>query len=200
MNGAPRLFITIACCVFILALLETAPLCIADDHKEGKKHFQKHDTRKGERNHGDSAGQGRDHGSETTGQMVAWSLGAVNLTIVISLVIRGIRKYAPLSQQQKNSIWKFNSLQKKVLMPLHYILNPLILAIALLHWSLSRCASTTMPEWGLIIMSAIAAMGIVLKFKLIPKSLMRNAYRVHTHPALVLAFVFLLLIGHLTMD
>ncbi len=200
MKTSVRLFLVGICCLLVLAFLLPTPFSSADDHKEGKKHFQKHDGKKGNWNLGDVVGRKRDKGNETTGQIVAWSLAAANLTVIISLLIRAIRRFAPISQQVKNSLWKFNSLQKKHLIRFHYVMNPLILAIALLHWSLSKCASTSLPEWGLFTMSVIVGLGIVLKFKLCPKTLLRRVYNAHTQPVLVLILVSILVIGHLAVD
>jgi len=145
-------------------------------------------------------GAGHDGGNETTGQIAAWSLAAANLTVALSLLVKGIRRFAPLRPEVKDSMGRFNSFQKKHLMRFHYLLNPLIAGVALLHWTLSRCKSTTLPEWGLLTMCALVLLGLILKFKLCPKSLMRNVYRVHTQPALFLFFVSVLVIGHLAMD
>ncbi len=51
------------------------------------------------------------------------------------------------------------------------MLNPGILAIGILHWSLSRCESTPLPEWGLISMLVLAGLGITLKLQLAPPKL-----------------------------
>ncbi len=85
-------------------------------------------------------------------------------------------------------------------MRFHYVLNPLILAIALLHWTLSRCASTSLPEWGLFTMGVMVALGIILKFKLCPQKLLRRVYKAHTQPILVLIMVAMLVIGHFSVD
>lgn len=82
----------------------------------------------------------------------------------------------------------------------HYILNPLILLLAIVHWTLSRCKSTALPEWGLVIMGVIVALGIVLKFKLCPKDFLKNVYKIHTQPVLFLILISVLVIGHLSMD
>jgi len=84
MKTGLKLALVTMCSVLVLGLLMPMPLSSADDHKEGKKHFQKHDWKKGGWNLGDIVGRKRDKGNETTGQMVAWSLAAANLTVVIS--------------------------------------------------------------------------------------------------------------------
>ena len=200
MKTSERLFLVCLCCILAFGLLMPTPFSSADDRREGGKHFQKHDGKQRGWNSDNIFGRKRDKGNEATGQVVAWSLAAANLTVLISLSIRAIRRFAPISREVKNSLWKLNSLQKKHLMRFHFLMNPLILAIALLHWSLSRCASTSLPEWGLIIMSIIVGLGILLKFKLCPKTLLRRVYSVHTHPVLALIFVSMLVIGHLAFD
>jgi hypothetical protein len=145
-------------------------------------------------------GKGRDEGNETTGQIVAWSLGVANLTVVLSILIRWMRELVSLAPGSKSRLASLNSTQKKFLMKFHYILNPLILLLAVVHWSMSRCKSTALPEWGLVIMGVIAVLGVVLKFKLCPKSFLRNIYRIHTQPFLLLLVISLLVIGHLSMD
>jgi hypothetical protein len=85
-------------------------------------------------------------------------------------------------------------------MVLHTTLNPLILGVALTHYALSRCSSTSLPEWGLLIMGVIVLLGITLKFKLCPKELLSNVHRLHTQPALLMFFVSMLFVGHMIVD
>lgn len=173
---------------------------MADDHKKGGKHFEKHGGRGSEGVFGDLFGRGDDEGNETTGQIVAWSLAAANLTVALSLLLKGVKKFAPLGPQAQKSLSRLNSTQKKYFMRFHYILNPLIFLLAVLHWTLSRCKSTALPEWGLIIMGAIVALGIVLKFKLCPEDFLKNIYKMHTQPVLFPILISMLVIGHLSMD
>jgi hypothetical protein len=200
MKTGAKLFMIVSCCLLILAFLTSTPLSDASDHKEGKKHFQKHGGDKEDKNLGGFFGKGHDKGNEATGQVAAWSLAAANLTVVLSLLLRTLSRFAPLSREIKNSIGKFNSLQKGYLMRFHYLLNPLILAIALLHWALSKCSSTSLPEWGIFTMCVIVASGIILKLKLCPKTLLRSVYKVHTQPVPVLILISILVIGHLAVD
>ena len=190
---------------FMVALLLTAflsamPFCMADDHKESGKH-DKSDDKKGDGVPGGILGRGgHDEGNETTGQIVAWSLAVANLTVALSIIIRGLKQFAPLGPEAKNTLSRFNSTQKKYLMRFHYFLNPVILAIAAVHWTLSKCKSTALPEWGLLIMAAMVTLGIILKFKLCPKAFLRNVYKVHTQPVFFLILISMLVIGHLSMD
>lgn len=196
-NGRSRFLILL---LISFVCLSAVSVCMADDHGGRGKHI-------GER-HGDGnggalgnlPGGGRDHGNETTGQIVAWSLVAANLTVALSLILKGVRKFAPLGPEAQSSLTRFNGVQKKYLMKLHYLLNPMIFLLAILHWTLSRCKSTALPEWGLFAMGAIVALGIVLKFKLCPKNSLKNVYKVHTQPALLLIVIAMLVFGHLSMD
>jgi hypothetical protein len=195
-----KLIMFFMCSLLLTAFLSAIPVCMADDHKGSEKLFDKHGHRKGEGVLGGLLGRGHDEGNETTGQIVAWSLAAANLTVALSLIIRGVKQFAPLNQEVQSSLTKFNSIQKKCLMRFHYILNPVILLLAILHWTLSRCKSTALPEWGLLTMGAIVSLGIILRFKLCPRVSLRNVYKVHTQPVLFLILISMLVIGHLSMD
>ena len=188
------------CGLLLTGFLSAIPVCMGDDHEESWKHYAKHGDRRGDGILGTVSGRGHDKGNETTGQIVAWSLAAANLTVALSVIIAGVKQFAPIGPEVRSGLSRFNAAQKKYLMRFHYILNPLILILAILHWTLSRCRSTALPEWGLLTMSAVVALGIVLKFKLCPKAFVRNVYKVHTQPVLFLLLISMLLIGHLSMD
>ncbi len=199
-EGKTTLVMFFMCSVLMTAFLPAIPFGMADDHKERGKHYDKRGERKGDGALGGLLGRGNDEGNETTGEIVAWSLAAANLTVALSLLLKGVKQFAPLGPEVMSSLSRFNSTQKKYLMRFHYILNPLILLLAILHWTLSSCKSTALPEWGLLTMGAIVALGIVLKFKLCHKDFLKNVYKVHTHPVLILILVSMLVIGHLSMD
>ncbi len=196
-NG--KVIALLTCCLMLAALLASLSFYMADGHADGK-HLRKYYDKHADKALRGLGTRGRDKGNETTGQIAAWGLALANLAVGISILAKAIRRFAPLSPEIKNSIGKFNNFQKKYLMVLHYFLNPLILAIALLHWTLSRCKATALPEWGLLTMLAAVGLGIVLKFKLCPKTLLRNVYKMHTQPVMLLIFVSLLVIGHFAMD
>ncbi|WP_372677169.1 hypothetical protein [Desulfosarcina sp.] len=141
-----------------------------------------------------------DEGNETAGQMAAWLLAAANLPVVLSMLIRWTNKFVPMVNGLKDALTRFNRLQKKHLMRLHYFINPIVLGVALWHWLSSRCRSTALPEWGFIVMVALIALGLIVKFKLSPKPLRKRVYRLHTQPLLFLAMVMVLTIGHLIVD
>lgn len=185
--------------LLLAVLLAPLSVCLANGHREEGR-YHKHSERGRDGMIQGLFGRGHDQGNEATGQIVAWSLAAANLTVALSLIIRSVRRFAPLGANSKQALAKFNSKQKKYLMKFHYVLNPLILLLAILHWTLSRCKSTALPEWGLLTMGTVVVLGIVLKFKLCPKPLLRNIYRVHTQPVLLLLLISMLLVGHLAMD
>ena len=141
-----------------------------------------------------------DEGNETAGQMAAWLLVAANLTVALSVLIKWTGRWVPMGPRLKDSLVRFNRYQKKHLMRLHYIINPLVLIIALWHWLSSRCRSTALPEWGLTGMVALIVLGLVLKFGLCPKPLRKSVYRIHTQPLVLIAMVTVLTIGHWMVD
>lgn len=195
-----KLSILLMCGALMVIILSTSSLSLANDHKESKKHSQKYEHHNGDQGFTRIFGGGHDEGNETTGQIAAWSLGAVNLTIAISLLIRGMKRFVPLTPELKNSIIQFNHFQKRYLMRFHYYLNPVFVSIAILHWSLSKCESTALTEWSLFAMCLMATLGIALKFKLVPKTSLRNVHKLHTQPVIFLSLICLLVIGHLVMD
>ena len=199
-EGKTKLIMFFMCALLATSFLSATPFCMAGDHKESEKHYDKHGDRKGDGVLGGLLGRGHDEGHETTGQVVAWSLAAANLTVALSIIIRGLKQFAPLAPETKNTLSKFNSTQKKYLMRFHYFLNPVILGIAVIHWSLSKCKSTALPEWGLLTMFVIVTLGIILKFKLCSKDLLRNVYKIHTNPVILILMISMLLIGHFSMD
>lgn len=188
-----RIILFVMCTLLLGSSLSFGTLCMARDHKDSWNRYDKHGV-------GGWVGKGRDKGNETTGEVSAWSLGVANLTVALSILIRWLRGFTPLAPETKSALARFNSTQKKYLMQLHYFLNPVILLLAVVHWSLSKCKSTALPEWGLILMGGIVALGIVLKFKLCSKDLLKNVYRIHTQPILLLLLIALLMIGHMSMD
>ena len=202
MESKPRtngFLVAFLCTLVCTACWAAVPICRADDHGDSVKHHEKHDGKRIE-TFEELFGKGHDKGNETTGQMVAWSFAAVNLTVALSILIRVLKKFALFGPKVQESLYKFNIAQKKRLMMFHYIFNPLILLLGVLHWTLSRCESTALPELGLLAMGIIVSLGIALKLKLCPKTFRANLYKLHTRPLLLILLVSLLLIGHIAMD
>jgi len=190
--------------LFILSIVQIFPdLLIADDHKTNKRHYKRYENNR--EYHDDDDRKRRrvkkdDEGNETTGQTAAWILVAANLTIALSILIRGGSRFLPLNTQIKDSMKRFNQLQKKHLMRFHYVLNPIALCVAFFHFLLSSCRSSPIPEWGLILVTMMVFLGLILKFKVSPKGIRKFIYRLHTTPAFFLIMILLLVVGHQIVD
>jgi hypothetical protein len=188
----------------VLLTLQVLPtLLLADDHKPGNKHLNQHEIRKehndSDHNHGGQVEKGAE-GNEATGQIAAWLLVSANLTVLFSIITKGANRFLPLKPQTKNSIKAFNQLQKKYLMRFHFLLNPIALCVAFFHFLLSSCRSSPLPEWGLLLVAMMVALGLVLKFKVAPGWVRRIVYRLHTTPATSSMMILLLVVGHLVSD
>ena len=183
------LFLCIAT-VLCFLLISFGQSC-ADGHKEGK-----HGIKKAY----EHASQKDDHGNETTGEIAAWLFGVANFPVALSIILKTLAKFVSPRLNLRDPLIKFNRQQKKYLMKLHYWLNPIALGIAITHFLLSTCKSTAMPEWGLVIMLATVILGLMMKFKLSPTSMRQRVYRFHTSPALLIAAISILLIGHTIAD
>ncbi|MDO9110867.1 MAG: hypothetical protein Q7U40_09445, partial [Desulfatirhabdiaceae bacterium] len=154
-----------------------APPAVADDDRD--HHYKKRNKDFGTAfNHVKN-----EKNNEATGQAAAWILAAANLSVLISLLIRGTR-YAALPAQINDRLKRFNQIQKKFLLPVHYFLNPLALGMAFIHFmsATSACKASGLPEWGLVLMALITGIGIMVKFKVFPKNLRKNTYQIHTNP------------------
>jgi hypothetical protein len=190
--------------LLILSIIQIFPdLVIADDHKTNKRHYKRYENIK---EHYDDDDHNRggikkdDEGNETTGQTAAWLLVAANMTIALSILVKGGSRFLPLDSQLKNSMKRFNQFQKKHLMRFHYVLNPIALCVAFFHFLLSSCRSSPLPEWGLILVTMMVFFGFILKFKVSPKGMRKFVYRLHTTPATFLIIILLLVVGHQIVD
>ncbi|MBA4368216.1 MAG: hypothetical protein C0403_11345 [Desulfobacterium sp.] len=141
-----------------------------------------------------------DEGNETTGQIALWLLVSANLTVFLSLVIKNADRFSHLSKQTKNTLRQINQFQKKYLMKFHYYLNPLALCIAVLHFLLSCCRKSSLPEWGLLLVVLMVLLGVMIKFKLAPKSMRKIVYRLHTGLPTFSIMIVLLVAGHQIVD
>jgi hypothetical protein len=165
------------------------------------------DDRHSERGHSDrkssyglSIHQNDDEGNETTGQIAAWLLAGANLTVALSILIKWTNRFFPSWPKLKSLLSNFNQFQKKHLMRLHYYLNLVIMGVALWHWVESRCKSTSLPEWGILLMAFIMMTGVLMKFKLCPSVLRKRVYQLHTQPLIFIALILMLTVGHTIVD
>ena len=171
-----------------------AVTAMADDEHGFRRHFEREDQ------HSIPFLETDNEGNETAGQIAAWLLLVANLPVVLSLLIKGTNRFAPLRTELKKTLANLNRMQKKALMWLHYYLNLAILGIALWHWLSSRCKSSALPELGLMVMVTLIALGFLIKFKLCPKAFRKYAYQIHTQPVIFLAMFMVLTVGHLIVD
>ena len=176
---------------------------VANDHKGRKSHYERYESRKESYDDYDRKGwqvKKEDAGNDVTGQTAAWLLVAANLTVVFSILMKGVSRYFPLEPDTESSIKRFNQLQKKYLMRFHYVLNPLALCIAIIHFLLSSCRKSSLPEWGLIFVTMMVFLGLMVKFKVTPKWIKKFVYRLHTGLATFSIMIILLVVGHLIVD
>jgi hypothetical protein len=186
----------LAGCLLLVGIMFSAYLPNADadqDHKVHDRDRAKHAYEL--RRHG-----GDDKGNEFTGQSAAWIFGAANLPAVLSLLLKGAIAFAPVSPKTNERFRHFNQLQKKHLMRFHYFLNPMAAIVALVHFGLSTCRSSSLPEWGLAGAACLVLVGLAMKFKVSPKSMRKAAYRIHTSPVPLMLVLIILLIGHGIVD
>jgi len=142
----------------------------------------------------------KDDGNEITGQTAAWLLVAGNVTVVISTLIKVLSRYFPFKVNIISSIKKFNQLQKRHLMRVHYVLNPVALIMGAIHFALSSCRSSPLPELGLICLVVMVFLGLVIKFRMGPKKMLRLFFRLHTGMAAFSVMIVLLVVGHIIVD
>ena len=167
---------------------------LADNERRERDYFEREDQ------HSIPFLETDNEGNETAGQIAAWLLLVANFPIVLSILIKGINRFAPLGDGLKKTLVNFNRFQKKYLMFVHYYLNLAILGVVAWHYVSSRCLSTSLPEWGLFLMICLIAFGILIKFKLCPKVFRKYVYQIHTQPAIFVAMILVLTTGHLIVD
>jgi hypothetical protein len=178
-------------------------LAYGDGHHGQNGYHESKDLWGREALHGDKhryRGQKSDTGNESTGQIAGWLFGAANLTVALSILSKAVKRLIPVSPEVQSVIMNFNRLQKKYLMRFHYFLNPAAVSFALLHWILSRCGSTALPEWSLFGLGLLAGLGLIMKFKLSPRQLRKGIYTIHSHPIILPVIIIVLIIGHMGMD
>jgi hypothetical protein len=197
-----KIFTVLAPLIMFVFCVWPDPLA-ANDHKRSGSHHEQYERIK---EHDDYEDRKRrrlkkeDEGNELTGQTALWLLVAANLTVVLSILVKGVNRYLPLEPETKSTMKKFNQFQKKHLMRFHYVLNPSALCIAGLHFLLSSCHKSSLPEWGLLFVTMMVFLGLMVKFKVFPKWMWRFVYRLHKSPAAFSVLILLLVVGHLIVD
>ena len=175
----------------------------ADEHKKHESGDKRYESSK---EHYDSRVRKErrlkrdDDGNEVTGQTAAWLLVAGNFTVVISILAKSLSRYFSFKAETISTIKRFNQLQKRHLMRFHYVLNSVALGVAGIHFSLSSCRSSQLPEWGLMCLAIMVFLGFTVKFRLTPKRIQRFIYRLHTGLTAISVIIVLLVAGHMIVD
>lgn len=167
---------------------------LADDEHSKSDH---HET---EEHHSHVSVEKDNEGSEEAGQIAAWLLLVANLPVMISIIVRWTNRFLPVGETCKTILADFNRFQKKYLMILHYYLNPAILGVVVWHFMSSKCQSTSLPEWGFLLMAISIVLGFLVKFKLCPSAFRKNVHQIHTQPLIIIVFIIVITAGHLIMD
>ncbi|MBF0376122.1 MAG: hypothetical protein HQK72_01445 [Desulfamplus sp.] len=195
--------------VFILSIIIlTASMAFADEHFRERRHSKNDENRQEHKedeieqheNILSSLYKREDKGNESTGEAATWLFVVANITVLISLLSKGIVRFMPLEITVTEKIKSFNKFQKKYLMFFHYLLNPIALIIAFVHFGLSCCVTTFLPELSLALMAAIGIAGILLKLKVSPKSIRKAVYWFHTNPMPIGFALSILVVGHTIVD
>lgn len=177
----------------LLAIFSLFAGLYADD--EHSSHTRKNKTISGARLHTE-----KDKGNETTGEAAALLFTIANITIAISLASKTAGKLSVLSTHTKERIKRINQTQKRFGMPVHYLINPLALVLASVHFFLSYCSSTLLPESGLCMVASLVVIGILIKFRIAPRAIRKWTYQVHTSPLALVSLLLTLIVGHSIMD
>ena len=176
---------------------------MANDHKGDESHFKQYESGKDNFDSKDRKQRrlkSKDKGNELTGLTTAWLLAAANLTVFLSLLLKGANRYLPFKPETKGAVKRFNQFQKKHLLRFHYLLNPLALCIAILHFLLSCCRKTALPEWGLLFVTMMVFLGLMVKFKVTPRWLNKFLYLLHTSWIPFSVLILMLVVGHLMVE
>jgi hypothetical protein len=139
-------------------------------------------------------------GDEFTGEVTAWLFCASMIPVGLDLLFRFLLRLGFLGEASKRFINRINCVQKKFLMPLHTYLSTMALGLGILHLTLSSCVLNPLPEIGLYVSGFLVITGLLIKWKVVPKSTFKVLYKFHTS-LIVLAFLYVILIaGHSVME
>jgi hypothetical protein len=182
------MLIIVSCTLFIMFL---SPLSMAFADNRGSRDFGGYDYRGNNFNPGERGGRG----NGATGTLAGFLLVLANLTVFLSLLLKGINRLFSLTQETKISISEFNKAQKKYLRGLHYYLNPIAIGVAILHFHLSTCRSI-LPDASLFIFIGLGILGLILKYKLAPSAVNKVFYNLHCSWVPFFGVILLLMMGH----
>ncbi|RJR55165.1 MAG: hypothetical protein C4576_00095 [Desulfobacteraceae bacterium] len=191
---------------FFIALLFflLSPMSLpANDYRERGRSSIGHQRREGyrsERIDGERKPERGEKGNEATGQIAAWIFVLANLKVGIAILARFAARVSGLRSKFGASLSRLSRFLNKHLRKIHYFLNTAAFFVAFLHFLLSSCRSSTLPEWGLVFTGAMVLMGLMVTFKMSFKWMRKAVYRVHTSPLSFVMVIGTLIAGHLIMD
>lgn len=129
-------------------------------------------------------------GNEAAGQAAAWIFALANLKLGVAILVRWMNRFSVSGSKLGRSATGVTRFLNKHLRKAHYVLNPAALSVAFLHFLLSSCRSSPLPEWGLLMVAVMVLLGLMVKFKVSFKWMRKFVYRVHTASV---SFLFLIL-------
>jgi hypothetical protein len=143
---------------------------------------------------------GQNRPQNTGDEVTAWLFCASMIPVGLDLLFRFLLRLGFLGEASKRFINRINCVQKKFLMPLHTYLSTMALGLGILHLTLSSCVLNPLPEIGLYVSGFLVITGLLIKWKVVPKSTFKVLYKIHTS-LIVLAFLYVILIaGHSVME
>lgn len=186
-NHKEKIVITFIVVLTAFIVFSALPACADSDskHKNIKKYSQ---TLK------------KDHGNESSGEIAAWLFFLANIPILFQIFTKTIRKQNFLSKSNQETIKYLNKTNSKYLMPAHYVLNTIGVLSAFIHFMLSSCDSSILPDISLLAVGLMVLTGISIKFKLLSSSYRNFTYKIHTSKILCSLILFILVTGHIIID
>lgn len=151
-------------------------------------------------NHNAESAFGKNDEGSASGGIAGWLLAIANFPVAASILLKAFGKMALPDSGFRETFKRINLRQKKMLMGLHYWLNPLAMSVAIFHFAVAECESTFFPELGLMVMLLVFILGLMIAFKLTPKSMSRAIFKLHTSPISLTIVLSILLIGHSMVD
>lgn len=176
-------------CVIVVGVAQG----FADGHRESRHSYEGS-------YYSEATAYREDGGGSGSGVAAGWLFGIANFPVALSILLKAFGKAASPNSSLKEAFKKTNLRQKKYLMNLHYLLNPLAAGVAIFHFIVAECRSTFFPELGLIVMLLILILGLMITFRLAPQSVSRTVFRLHTNPISLTVVLSILLIGHSMVD
>ena len=165
-------------------------------HREGGSNYS---------NRGDSEKNGKERneketGDEFTGFVAAGLFGLANLSVIFNILSRYATRLLGSREAFKNAVLAFNRFQQKHLRRYHYPLNIAAIGIASWHWYLSENASISFQQLGVVLAIFLGFLGILIKYRLAPRSLHPAILKFHASILVTLAMSFLVVGGHVLID